>query len=253
VAGSLARAGALAAVCDVDEFARSRARVDHPDALVTGDLDSAFEACDSVWVATPADSHFQVAVAALSAGRHVLVEKPACRSTVEAEYLCRLAEVRRLTVMPGHLSCYADGAGTPPSGSPVILVRHTPSRGPGDRDVLWDLAVHDVALAYRWYGARMEDLVATGDADTVTASWHTRAGVHVLLSASWRAPTKVRAVASPAGWREERWRPGDTPAPLDVEAGQFRRAMADVSARLDMAAELEHVTHMVELIARARG
>src|SRR5262245_55314712 len=46
---------------------------------------------DAVVIATPLSTHYQFAKAALEAGKHVLVEKPLCRSVAEGEELVALA------------------------------------------------------------------------------------------------------------------------------------------------------------------
>lgn len=50
---------------------------------------------DVVCIATPDDRHFDIARAALSAGRHVLVEKPSVLSLAQLDELTRLAEANR--------------------------------------------------------------------------------------------------------------------------------------------------------------
>jgi len=49
------------------------------------------DACDAVCVATPDDRHFELAKAALSAGKHVLIEKPSVLSVDQLDQLCFLA------------------------------------------------------------------------------------------------------------------------------------------------------------------
>jgi predicted dehydrogenase len=48
---------------------------------------------DVVDIVTPGDSHAEIAIAALEAGKHVLCEKPLANSTAEAEAMTRAAEL----------------------------------------------------------------------------------------------------------------------------------------------------------------
>jgi len=61
---------------------------------------------EAVVVATSAESHYEIAKAALMAGKHVLVEKPLVLRVEEAEELIQLAEANDLVLMVGHLLLY---------------------------------------------------------------------------------------------------------------------------------------------------
>lgn len=72
-----------------------RARSPQPFASFTGP-DAAEQLAksdvDAVCVATPDDRHFAAAKAALTAGKHVLIEKPSVLSLAELDELCELAD-----------------------------------------------------------------------------------------------------------------------------------------------------------------
>ena len=65
-----------------------RPGVDSRDLLARPDM-------DAVIIATPADQHYAQVKAALSAGKHVFVEKPMARTVEEAKELMQLANERR--------------------------------------------------------------------------------------------------------------------------------------------------------------
>src|SRR5262247_2523007 len=56
---------------------------------------------DAVVIATPVVTHYELAKQALSAGKHVFVEKPQAQSSAEAEELVALAQEKGLVLMPG--------------------------------------------------------------------------------------------------------------------------------------------------------
>ena len=78
----------LVAVCDLDE-ARARKVVGDAPVDVETSLERllARDDVDAVAIATPARTHSRIALAALAAGKHVLVEKPLASSRAEAEVM----------------------------------------------------------------------------------------------------------------------------------------------------------------------
>jgi predicted dehydrogenase len=83
-------------VCDHDVGAAARLASDFglPPASVFSDVDSMLSAVDLdvIHVTTPPDSHYSVAVKALTAGAHVIVEKPMAMTTVETLALYDMAD-----------------------------------------------------------------------------------------------------------------------------------------------------------------
>ena len=63
-------------------------------------------AIDAVAISTPVTTHFPLAMEALRAGKHVLVEKPMAASIEEAERLIDEAERRKLVLMVDHTFVY---------------------------------------------------------------------------------------------------------------------------------------------------
>ena len=61
---------------------------------------------DAVHVLTPPEGHLAAALAALRAGKHVLVEKPVAQRTADIRRLMRAAERAGCTCMPGHNYIY---------------------------------------------------------------------------------------------------------------------------------------------------
>jgi predicted dehydrogenase len=61
---------------------------------------------DAVAIATPVHTHYELALAALEAGKHVLVEKPLARTSVQSRHLIEQAARRNLVLMVGHTFLY---------------------------------------------------------------------------------------------------------------------------------------------------
>jgi predicted dehydrogenase len=67
---------------------------------------------DAVVIATPVAYHFELAMAALRAGKHVLVEKPIASSSEQAARLVDVAARRRLVLMVDHTFVYTGAVTT---------------------------------------------------------------------------------------------------------------------------------------------
>ncbi|MBF0129776.1 MAG: Gfo/Idh/MocA family oxidoreductase, partial [Alphaproteobacteria bacterium] len=110
---------------------------------------------DAVAIATPVRTHFDLAMAALKAGKHVLIEKPMTETVAQARLLIEEAERRRLTLMVDHTFVYTGAVrrirALVDSGD-VGDVRYFDSIRVNlglfqhDVDVIWDLAVHDLSI-----------------------------------------------------------------------------------------------------------
>ena len=100
-----ARAGVeIAAIVDTRQDAAAALGRRFPDARLFRELPDCLGSCplDVVHVCTAWDSHAALTEAALQAGKHVLVEKPAAVALAEAQRLADLARSRKLTLCPVH-------------------------------------------------------------------------------------------------------------------------------------------------------
>src|SRR5437660_4603207 len=90
------------AVCDINEET-ARTVADERGTKWTTDWRALFGDVDAVSLATPTESHAEIACALLEAGVHVLVEKPISRTLEEADKMIAAAERGRATLMVGLL------------------------------------------------------------------------------------------------------------------------------------------------------
>lgn len=81
-----------------------RAQADYPDAAVVPDLDAllSIDAIECVVIATPNDTHYDLARRTLERGKHVLVDKPVTLTSEEARTLASIAKQRGLVFAPFH-------------------------------------------------------------------------------------------------------------------------------------------------------
>src|SRR4051812_17488878 len=95
---------AVVAVCDQRAPRRALVESIYPTIKTYGDVREmlANPAVDAVVIATPVSTHFELALQALQAGKHVLVEKPFTATAVQAERLVAEADKRRRVLMVDH-------------------------------------------------------------------------------------------------------------------------------------------------------
>ncbi len=94
----------LARVAAIATSKPEHALADYPKAKTVADLDAllAIEEIECIVIATPNDTHFDMAAKTLEAGKHVVVDKPVTLSATDAATLARLARERGLVFAPFH-------------------------------------------------------------------------------------------------------------------------------------------------------
>jgi myo-inositol 2-dehydrogenase/D-chiro-inositol 1-dehydrogenase len=94
----------LSAIAVKSASSQAAARTAHPDADVVGDYRRVLDRpdIDVVSVVVPNRLHFEVARAALEAGKHVLLEKPMALTLPDCDQLVRLAAQRQRILAVGH-------------------------------------------------------------------------------------------------------------------------------------------------------
>jgi predicted dehydrogenase len=183
----------------------------YPSARLASALHEVLDDVDAVIVATPPTTHAPIALSALEAGKHVLVEKPLASSVEGAELLVSTAARCGVHLMVGHTFEYNAAvwklrdlvrSGTLGRVLYVDTARLSLGRYQSDVNVIWDLAPHDISIvsyildempscAKVWahsHISRQHADVAYLRLDFPRSQ--TRAYVHV----SWLTPNKVRQV-----------------------------------------------------------
>lgn len=186
----------LVGVCDTDEHART-ALAQRLGVKAYDDLDALFAEIDAVTVATPAETHFDIARRALEAGLHVYVEKPLAMNVADADALIALAAEKGLVLQVGHQERFVLAAiGLPESEAPPLrleLSRCGPPSGRGeDVSVVFDLMVHDLDIARLFGFGAPARVSASGDRDETIATLHFEKSRQASFIASRKASVRRR-------------------------------------------------------------
>jgi len=202
----------LAAVCDLDADRAARVVGDARGVDVETSLERllARDDVDAVAVATPANTHRGIAMAALEAGKHVVVEKPLAASVAEATEMVDSARDRGLVLMADHTYVYTQvvqrirqivAEGELGDVLFVDSVRINLGLVQPDVDVIWDLAPHDLSIidAVLPGGLDPEGVAAHG-ADPIGAgrscvgylTMPLPGGAISHVHVNWLSPTKIR-------------------------------------------------------------
>ena len=163
---------------------------------------------DAVVIATPAGTHYDLALRAMRSGKDVFVEKPMALSLAEAEELTEVAEAEDRVLMVGHLMEYHPAVNMMKEllhsgelGDPYYMYSERVNLGRirSDENALWSFAPHDVSIILYLLEQDPVEVAARGAAyiqpgiEDVAFLWmlfpeNKLAQVHV----SWLDPHKIR-------------------------------------------------------------
>ncbi len=200
----------VVAVCDQSPGRRAQVEAHYPAVKTYADAREmiADTSVDAVAIATPVSTHFELALAAIEAGKHVLVEKPMTSSVEHCERLIEAADKKKVTLMVDHTFVYT---------AVVRRIRELVEQGSlgqlfyydsvrvnlglfqHDVNVLWDLAVHDLSIMDYVLGRPPKMIAATGVASVpgqpeslayLTCFFDDNLIAHFHVN--WLAPVKIR-------------------------------------------------------------
>jgi predicted dehydrogenase len=165
---------------------------------------------DAIAVATPVATHYELGLAALTAGKHLWLEKPMTETSVQAQRLIDEAERRQLVLLVDHTFIYTGAvrkmAELMRSGELGRIYYYDSIRvnlGLFQRDVsvISDLAVHDFSLLDHLLGEQPVAVSASGTnhfpgtpENLAYVTLFYESGTIAHANVSWLAPVKVRQI-----------------------------------------------------------
>ncbi len=195
----------------------------------------------AVVIATPIATHYEVAKAALEAGKDVFLEKPMTDDPKRAEALMALAKKKRQVLFVGHVFLFhpvLEKIKELTAGDPVRYAHFSWNKyGSFHEDIAWNLACHDLAVAIALFGIpeKLEKCgewggVSAGDLLSLHAgfSGNRRCTIDInrISNQKRKAVTLVTAAGTVLLWEN------DVLHVLDKETGAFRLAYAPQESAL---------------------
>jgi len=197
-------------VCDLSDRRLAEAKRRYPSINATNDYAALLDdpAVDAIAIATPVSSHFDLTMQALKNDKHVLVEKPLAATSAQAVQLIDEAARRTRVLMVDHTFVYTGAVRTirqlVSSGALGEIyyydsVRVNLGLFQHDVNVIWDLAVHDLAIMDFVLASKPSAVSATGishiqgqpeNVAYITLFFPNNQIAH--LHVNWLAPVKVR-------------------------------------------------------------
>src|SRR3954447_16538893 len=197
-------------VSDLDSTKLALIKRSHPDVMTSTRYEDLLKDAriDAIAIATPVHTHYELALAALKAGKHVLVEKPLAETSAQSRHLIEEAASRNLVLMVDHTFLYTpaiqkirDLISTEVIGEVYYYNSIRASLGlfQNDINVIWDLAVHDISIIQYIFNELPVAVSATA-ASHVPGSPENMAHITLFfrssciaqISVSWLSPVKLR-------------------------------------------------------------
>ena len=199
---------ALAMVCDVTPAGRALAAEIAPNIETVTSVERVLAASEvtGVVIATPAETHYELAKQALEAGRDVFVEKPLALTYEQGAHLVKLADDNKRVLLVGHVLEYH------PAVQRLLALVHAGELGKvqyiysnrlslgkirREENILWSFAPHDVAVILRLVGSLPFQVIACGGsylqpniADVTVTNLLFDNGVRAHIYVSWLHPFK---------------------------------------------------------------
>jgi UDP-2-acetamido-3-amino-2,3-dideoxy-glucuronate N-acetyltransferase len=200
--------GALQAICDENPATLASMQKIYPSCSLISSFKDILARKDitAIAIATPAETHLELARQALLAGKDVFVEKPLTLSEKDAGELINIAGEKKLILMVGHLLQYHPAfvklkelAVQGDLGRINYIYSHRLNLGKIRREenILWSFAPHDISMILALAGEEPESVLATGGnylhkkiADVTTTHLEFSSGLKAHIFVSWLHPFK---------------------------------------------------------------
>ena len=200
----------VVSVCDLRSERLDGLKVRYPSVKTVSDYCELLRdsSIDAIVIATPVSSHFDLGMAALKAGKHVLIEKPLAANSEQATQLIEEAAARQRVLMVDHTFVYTAAVRkireliTGNALGDIYYydaVRVNLGLFQHDVNVIWDLAIHDLSIMEYVLPTKATAVSATGishipgqpeNVAYITLFFPNAQIAHVHVN--WLTPVKVR-------------------------------------------------------------
>ena len=200
--------GALAALCDSEESVKGNCGRQYAGVRFYREFSALLSdpSVTAVALATPAVTHYEMAKAALEAGKDVLVEKPLAINVEHGEKLVRLADAKGRILMVGHILRYHPAIlklqqlireGTLGKINYLYSNRLNIGKIRTEENILWSFAPHDISVMLALLNEMPTRVICKGGAwlnhdvfDVTLSHFDFPSGVQAHIFVSWLHPVK---------------------------------------------------------------
>ena len=197
-------------VCEKNISIINKFTNEHKNIVFTTSLDEILNDIniDAIVIATPINTHYKIAFAALKKGKHVFIEKPLADTVKKCESLILLAKKNSLCLFVDHTFLYTEAVNKVKTISSKkdfgdMLYYDSTRINLGliqnDVNVMWDLAVHDLAILNFITNDKPKIVSAIGHkhftSKPVTTAYLTikySSNFIAHINVNWLSPVKIR-------------------------------------------------------------
>ena len=170
---TLSELGLLGGIVDSDKVVLSHIINQYPEVSTFQDLDVAIknEKFDGFTIATPAETHYEIAKKIIQSKKHVLIEKPLTLNIEHAKELVELAKIHLVNIMVGHVLLFHPAirkikeliqGGRIGKLQYIYSNRLNLGQVRTEENVFWSLAPHDIAIFQYLTDSYPESINANG-------------------------------------------------------------------------------------------
>ncbi|MBD3271241.1 MAG: hypothetical protein GF384_01725 [Elusimicrobia bacterium] len=201
----------VAAVCDLNTAQLNNVRAHNSDIQTTKNYKDLISntSLDAVVIATPTRDHYQIAIDALKAHKHIFVEKPLAMTTDQCRELIEQAEKNKKVLMVGHLLKYhpavhkvKDYLENGEIGKIRYLYTTRVNLGKirDVENVMWSLAPHDISTILYFLDTNKptgisvvgESYLQNNICDVAFLTLFFESNIFATMHVSWLDPHKIR-------------------------------------------------------------
>jgi UDP-2-acetamido-3-amino-2,3-dideoxy-glucuronate N-acetyltransferase len=200
--------GVLRALCDEKESVQANYAGRYAGVKFYRDFDAVLldASLTAVVLATPAVTHYEMAKAALRAGKDVFVEKPLATNVKDGEDLVRLADAKNRVLMVGHILRYHPAilklqqliqGGTLGKINYLYSNRLNIGKIRTEENILWSFAPHDISVMLALLNEMPRRVTCQGGdylnrniTDVTLSHFEFPSGVQAHIFVSWLHPIK---------------------------------------------------------------
>jgi UDP-2-acetamido-3-amino-2,3-dideoxy-glucuronate N-acetyltransferase len=200
--------GALHTICDQNIATLRAFQEKYPQTRFQTSFEAVLQnpVINAVAIATPAETHYELAKAALLSGKHVFVEKPLALVVNEAEELNEIADRNNLRLMVGHILLFHPAiiklkeiidSGELGKINYIYSNRLNLGKIRSEENILWSFAPHDISVMLYLLDEMPSQVMAQGGnylnseiADVTMTCLSFKSGVKGHIFVSWLHPHK---------------------------------------------------------------